>query len=115
MTERSTPTDHKTRLADLRAELSGLGLDGFVIPKADEHQGEYVAARSERLDWLSGFSGSAGSAVVLADRAAIFVDGRYTLQVSDEVDVDLFEPCHLTNEPPTDWISEHMADGQRLA
>ena len=114
MTERSTPPDHKTRLADLRAELSGLELDGFIVPKVDEHQGEYVAARSERLAWLSGFSGSAGSAVVLTERAAIFVDGRYTLQVRDEVEVDLFEPRHLTNEPQTEWISDHLADGQRL-
>ncbi len=115
MTSPSSEPPDKARLADLRRELSSQKLDGFVIPKADEHQGEYVAARSERLQWLTGFSGSAGSAIVLAERAAIFVDGRYTLQARDEVDVELFEPRHLTSEPQTDWISAHMTDGQRLA
>ncbi len=71
----------------LREWLAANGLDGFIVPRADEHQGEYVAAGSERLKWLTGFSGSAGVAIVLADRAIIFVDGRYTLQVRDQVDL----------------------------
>ncbi len=115
MTDPSSETDDKARLADLRRELSRQNIDGFIVPKADEHQGEYVAARSERLQWLTGFSGSAGSAVILAERAAIFVDGRYTLQARNEVNAELFEPRHLTSEPQTDWISKCMADGQRLA
>ena len=80
------------RLAALRAELIRRGLDGFVVPRADEHQGEYVPRRSQRLAWLTGFSGSAGLAIVLADTAAIFIDGRYTLAVRAQVDTDAFVP-----------------------
>ena len=75
------------RVADLRAEIAAQGLDGFVVPMADEYQNEYVPRHAKRLAWLSGFGGSAGTIVVLADKAAIFVDGRYTLQVRDQVDV----------------------------
>ena len=82
--------DHAGRLAALRAELAGRGLAGFAVPHADEHQGEYIPLRAERLNWLTGFTGSAGMAVVLADQAAVFVDGRYTLQVRDQVDGTLF-------------------------
>ncbi len=98
----------------LRAELSHRSLDGFVIPRADAHLGEYVAADSERLAWLTGFTGSAGMAVVLDASAAIFVDGRYTLQVRDQVAGGLFEYCHLSEQPPGDWIAQHMAAGQAL-
>src|ERR1700742_2199054 len=79
------------RLAALRAELKRRNLDGFIVPRADRHQGEYVPPSDERLSWLTGFTGSAGSAVVLADKAAIFVDGRYVLQVRDQIDPNLFE------------------------
>ena len=102
------------RVAALRAALVELECDGFVVPHADEHQGEYLAARSERLTWLTGFSGSAGMAIVLPERAAIFVDGRYTLQVRDQVDTDLFEPRHVTDEPAKDWLAEHLPSGARL-
>src|SRR5438094_7163807 len=88
------------RVAALRYELSRRQLAGFLVPRADEHQGEYVPPRAERLAWLSGFTGSAGLAIVLADRAAVFVDGRYTLQLRDQVDLSLFEPRHLIEEPP---------------
>ena len=74
------------RLAALRAELARRGLDGFVVPHSDEYQSEYLPPCNERLAWLTSFTGSAGAAVVLKDRAAIFVDGRYTLQVRDQVD-----------------------------
>ena len=84
----SDPTLGTPRVAQLREWLAGNNLDGFIVPRADEHQGEYVAARSERLKWLTGFSGSAGVAIVLRDRALIFVDGRYTLQVREQVDLD---------------------------
>src|SRR5437764_3956258 len=90
--EQSDASRCAERLAALRAELARRGLDGFIVPRADEHQGEYVPRRSQRLGWLTGFSGSAGMAIVLADRAAIFVDGRYTLAVRDQVDVDAFTP-----------------------
>jgi Xaa-Pro aminopeptidase len=102
------------RLARLRAELSGRGLAGFVVPRADEHQGEYVALRAERLAWISGFTGSAGLVIVLADRAAIFVDGRYTLQARAQADPALFEHRHVTEEPPQDWIAANLKPGERL-
>ncbi len=102
------------RLVDLRAELRRRELDGFIVPRADEHQGEYVARRAQRLAWLTGFTGSAGMAVVLSDRAAIFVDGRYTLQVGAEVDTAAFTPLHLMDYPPTRWIAETLREGARL-
>ncbi|MFZ0695038.1 MAG: aminopeptidase P family protein [Alphaproteobacteria bacterium] len=102
------------RLFALRAELAKHGLAGFVVPRADEHQGEYVAPRSERLAWLTGFTGSAGAAVVLLDKAAVFVDGRYTLQACDEVDIGLFEIRHLIESPPAEWIAANLPRGTRL-
>jgi Xaa-Pro aminopeptidase len=106
--------DHAARLADLRAELAGRGLAGFIVPRSDEHQGEYVAPRAERLAWLTGFTGSAGAAVVLADKAAVFVDGRYTLQAADEVDGRLFTIEHLVEAPPAQWIAKHLRAGEKL-
>ena len=102
------------RLADLRAELARRGLEGFIVPRTDEHQGEYVSARAERLAWLTGFNGSAGLAVVLEEHAAIFVDGRYTLQVRAQVDDRAYAVRHLTEEPATDWIAVSLAAGARL-
>jgi Xaa-Pro aminopeptidase len=104
----------RERLADLRAELTRRKLDGFIVPRTDEHQGEYVPMRAERLRWLTGFAGSAGVAVVLAETAAVFVDGRYTLQVKDEVHVDLFTPCHIAEKTPFDWIAETLPAGAAL-
>ena len=100
------------RLKALRRELERLGLDGFIVPHADEYQGEMLPMRSERLNWLTGFGGSAGVAVVLKEKAAIFVDGRYTLQVKVQVRKEDFAFHHLVNEPPTDWIAEHLAGGR---
>lgn len=108
------PALGRERAERLRAELGRRGLDGFLIPRADEHQGEYVPPHAERLRWLTGFSGSAGLAIVLLDRAAIFVDGRYTLQVRTQVDADVFEPKHLIDEPPARWIEENLVHGARL-
>src|SRR6478752_10134627 len=88
------------RVAELRAELGRRGLDGFMVPRADRHQNEYLPASEERLAWLTGFTGSAGAAIVLADRAAIFVDGRYTIQVRDQVDTSSFAVEHLVENPP---------------
>ena len=104
----------RERAGALREELKRCGLDGFIIPRADEHQNEYVPACAERLLWLTGFSGSAGVAVVLMDRAAIFVDGRYTLQAPEQVDAEIFTPLHLMDEPPTGWIEKHLKHGGRL-
>ena len=96
------------RLAAFRAELARRGLDGFVVPLSDEHQGEYVARRSQRLAWLTGFTGSAGMAIVLAERAALFVDGRYTLQAAAQVDGSFYERRHISDEPADAWLREHL-------
>jgi Xaa-Pro aminopeptidase len=97
-----------SRLAALRAELKRRGLDGFVCPRADAHQNEYVPPCEERLAWLTGFTGSAGFAAVLPDRAAVFVDGRYTLQAADEVDTSLFSIEHLVDAPPDQWLEKNV-------
>ncbi len=102
------------RLARLRHELTTRALDGFVVPRSDEHQGEYVPPRGQRLAWLTGFTGSAGLAVVLRDKAAIFVDGRYTLQAAQQVDAQAFEVHHLTEEPPARWLETALAAGAVL-
>ncbi|HEY3908442.1 MAG TPA: aminopeptidase P family protein [Stellaceae bacterium] len=102
------------RLSRLRRELSARGLDGFVVPRSDEHQGEYVPPRGQRLAWLTGFTGSAGLAVVLRERAALFVDGRYTLQAAQQVDGNLFEVHHLIDEPPQHWIAAALKPGTVL-
>ncbi len=108
------PSDPK-RLADLRCELTRRGWDGFVVPRSDEHQGEYVPPRAERLAWLTGFTGSAGLAAVIGEKAAIFVDGRYTLQVRGEVDSALFVPRHLSEEPLSGWIAKELPKGAKFA
>jgi Xaa-Pro aminopeptidase len=102
------------RLALLRRELAACGLAGFVVPRSDEHQGEYVPPRGQRLAWLTGFTGSAGLAVVLREHAALFVDGRYTLQAAQQVDGKQFEIRHLIDEPPTRWIGAALKAGEVL-
>jgi Xaa-Pro aminopeptidase len=104
----------RERVERLRKELAEAELVGFLVPRADEHQGEYVPPRAQRLAWLTGFTGSAGLAVVLADVAAIFVDGRYTLQVRDEVPGDVFEYHHVTDSPPAEWLRLRLRQGDRL-
>ena len=100
------------RLALLRAELARRGLDGFLVPRGDEHLGEYVPPSAERLAWLTGFTGSAGLAVVLAGRAAVFTDGRYTLQLAQESGPE-WERLHLTQTPPPAWVAA-AAKGTRI-
>ncbi len=102
------------RLAAFREELARRHLTGFVIPRADQQQNEYVPPSEERLAWLTGFTGSAGLAAVLPDQAAIFVDGRYTLQVRDQVDPALFEPRHVTDQPLERWVAENLPKGAVL-
>src|SRR5438105_7116659 len=91
------------RVAALRTELARRNLTGFIVPRADRHQNEYVPAAEERLAWLTGFTGSAGAAVVLMERAVLFVDGRYTLQAREQVDTTLFEVAHRAETPPDQW------------
>ncbi|MDO5529403.1 MAG: aminopeptidase P family protein [Paracoccus sp. (in: a-proteobacteria)] len=100
------PEDGPPRLAALRARMAEAGLDAFIIPHADRFQGEYVAARDERLAFLTGFSGSAGLAVVTADEAGVFVDGRYRVQVRNEVDTGHFTPVNWPETQPADWLAE---------
>lgn len=103
-----------SRVAALRAELKRRGLSGFVVPRADRQQNEYLPASEERLAWLTGFSGSAGAAVILADSAALFVDGRYTLQAEAQVDTSTFSIEHLVENPPDRWIEQKLTSGAKL-
>ena len=110
---------HEARLAALREELAKRGLDGFVVPISDEHMSEYVGEYAQRLGWLTGFGGSAGSAAVLAGRytgkgAAIFTDGRYTVQVREQVDGNLFDYEPVPETSPAKWLAEHAPDGARI-
>jgi Xaa-Pro aminopeptidase len=105
---------YEARLAALRAQLKSDQLDGFVVPICDEHMSEYVGEYAQRLGWLTGFGGSAGSAVVLSEEAAIFTDGRYTLQVREQVDG---KNWHYVGVPETniaDWLAEHTSAGARI-
>jgi Xaa-Pro aminopeptidase len=108
------PSQGAPRLAALRAELARRGLEGFIIPRADEHQGEYVPPRAERLSWLTAFTGSAGVAVVLRTKAAVFIDGRYTVQAREQVDATQFENLSLIDQPPTDWIATNLPKGAKF-
>jgi Xaa-Pro aminopeptidase len=108
------PSQGRERVKRLRQAMKEAGVDGFLVPRADEHQGEYVPARAERLQWLTGFTGSAGAALVLQDRAVIFVDGRYTLQVRQQADPEIFTFESLVDTPPPAWIAEHVRAGSCL-
>jgi Xaa-Pro aminopeptidase len=105
---------HETRLDSLRRELARQGLDGFVVPIADEHMSEYVGAYAQRLAWLTGFAGSAGSAVVLKEKAAIFVDGRYTIQVREQVDGRLYEYRSVPQDSIAQWLIGNAVQGARI-
>ncbi len=105
---------HEARLDALRKELKRRNLDGFVVPISDEHMSEYVGTYAQRLAWLTGFGGSAGTAVVLADEAAIFVDGRYTLQVRDQVDGKLYSYVSVPQTSIAGWLGEHAPAGARI-
>ncbi|QWG17397.1 aminopeptidase P family protein [Bradyrhizobium sediminis] len=102
------------RLSAFREELARRKLTGFVIPRADQQQNEYVAPSEERLAWLTGFTGSAGMAVVLTRQAAVFVDGRYTLQAAKQVDTRAWQVEPLADPPPESWLAQHLAAGDRL-
>ena len=111
----TSPQTAAPRLAALRAVMVAEGVDAFLVPRADAHQGEYVAPRDARLGWLTGFTGSAGACVVLADRAALFVDGRYTLQARAQTDAGCFEYLSLPGDQPKDWLAGVMEAGQVVA
>src|SRR5579862_274925 len=112
--DQSDASTCEPRLAVLRAELAKRELDGFLVPRADEHQGEYVPRRAERLAWLTAFTGSAGAAVVLTNKAAVFVDGRYTLQVRQQTDTKLFDPRDLISEGVGAWLEANAPKGGKI-
>ncbi len=109
-------SSHETaaRVAALRAELARQNLDGCLLPRADAHQNEYVPRCAERLAWLTGFTGSAGFAVVLKKEAAIFVDGRYVIQVRQEIDPKIFTPVDIAETSPPQWLATHAHEGARI-
>lgn len=105
---------HEARLSALREELKRQDLDGFVVPISDEHMSEYIGSYAQRLAWLTGFGGSVGSAVVLEHKAAMFVDGRYTVQVRDQVDGNLYDYCQIPKESIGAWIAANAGSGARI-
>ncbi|ANS83993.1 Xaa-Pro aminopeptidase [Vibrio scophthalmi] len=108
-------TNTEQRLSAIRQWLVQHDIDALIVPHEDEYLGEYVPAHNERLHWLTGFTGSAGAAVITQDKAAIFVDGRYTVQVTKQVPNALFEYRHLINEPALNWIIDHVTAGKKVA
>jgi Xaa-Pro aminopeptidase len=105
----------KQRVAALRGRLKALGVQGMVVPHEDEYQNEFIPPHAERLAWLTGFTGSAGVAVVMADKAALFVDGRYDLQASRQVDGDIFEVYNIADKRAHDWAGETVGKGDVIA
>jgi Xaa-Pro aminopeptidase len=110
----SERTQSAGRVAALRAVLKRRGLDGFVVPRADRQQNEYLPASEERFAWLTGFTGSAGAAIVLTERAALFVDGRYTVQAAEQADPQIFSIEHLVESPPEQWLEQNLKSGAKL-
>jgi Xaa-Pro aminopeptidase len=111
-TDHASPAQGPARLAALRTALAAEGLAGFIIPRADAYQGEYVAPRDARLEWLTGFTGSAGFCIVLPDVAGVFIDGRYRTQVKSQVDLAHFTPVPWPDIKPGPWIGDHLLQGQ---
>ncbi|WP_033074314.1 aminopeptidase P family protein [Sphingopyxis sp. MWB1] len=105
---------HADRLSRLRAELAARGLDGFIVPISDEHMSEYVGDYAQRMAWLTGFGGSAGTAAVLPEKAAVFVDGRYTVQVRDQVDGALFDYVGVPQSSVAEWLGANISAGQKI-
>ena len=110
-TETACPEQGPPRLALLRRAMADAGLAGFIVPRADAHQGEYVAACDDRLAWLTGFTGSAGLCAVLNDVAGVFADGRYRVQVRAQVDCDHFTPVDWPETKPGVWLAQHLPEG----
>jgi Xaa-Pro aminopeptidase len=108
------PSISYERLKHLRTQIKQAKANGFMIPRSDEHQNEYVAAYAERLAWLTGFNGSAGLAIVMENKAALFVDGRYILQAQNQVDPKLFDIISLAETTPTDWLGTELSKEDRI-
>ncbi|MGI9409464.1 MAG: aminopeptidase P family protein [Hyphomicrobiaceae bacterium] len=109
--ERNLGSETQKRVARLRSELSKLGLDAFLVPRGDQHRGEYVAAASERLAWLTGFTGSAGFSIIAQKSAVLFVDGRYTVQAKAQVPAGIFEVVQIPGATAEDWLIDKLAKG----
>ncbi len=103
---------YKDKLQTLRIVMGGRGMDGFIVPRADEYQGEFLASCAERLPWLTGFTGSGGAAVILKDEAVVLTDGRYTIQVDQQVDAALYGTGDITKLPVSRWLAEHCVRGE---
>ncbi|WP_294539521.1 aminopeptidase P family protein [uncultured Rhodoblastus sp.] len=112
--ETADPSLAAARVKKLRAALKRVHLDGFLVPRADAHQNEYVAPCEERLAWLAGFTGSAGFVIVLRDKAALFVDGRYRAQAREQVDAKIFELVGIGDVSPADWLAKQARKGARI-
>src|ERR1700744_872826 len=110
--DHADPSFGTLHLPLIREATARQGLDGFLIPHEDEHQNEYLPEANDRLAWATGFTGSAGAAVVLKDKAAIFVDGRYTLQVRDQVDLNLFEIKGYVDGGVSAWLEQSLSPGK---
>jgi Xaa-Pro aminopeptidase len=106
--------DTSARVKALRAAMADEGVQAFLVPHSDEHQNEFLPAHAERLHWLTGFSGSAGTAIVAADKAVLFVDGRYTLQARAQVDTNLFEILQIPGHRASHWLTEHLKEGDAV-
>ncbi|MFQ5626366.1 MAG: aminopeptidase P family N-terminal domain-containing protein, partial [Methyloligellaceae bacterium] len=108
------PSNGRARVAQLRKLMKKRGLAAYFVPRTDEHQNEYVPPCAERLSWLTGFTGSAGKAIVAARAAALFVDGRYTLQAPEQADTRVFDILQIPENEPADWIKKHLKKGDAL-
>jgi Xaa-Pro aminopeptidase len=110
----ASKAEQPKRLNELRGVLAAQKLDGFFVPLSDEYMNEYVPDSAQRLAWLTGFTGSAGMALVLTNKAALFIDGRYTIQAAQQVDDSLYELRHITRNPVTEYLKKHVQPGQRI-
>lgn len=114
MVAKGSNGNSKKKLTELRKALTEMNVDGLILPRADEHQGEYIPPGAERLAWLTGFDGSAGFAIILQNTAAVFTDGRYTLQIRQQVDQNYFDVEHIVENPPIKWLEQKMVSGNRI-
>ncbi len=112
--DKPTDSNHAKRIPALRKAMRAMGLDGFIVPREDEFQGEYVPAAHDRLNWLTGFGGSAGTAIIMARKAALFVDGRYILQAPDQVDTKILEIVPVMQTAPHQWLANTMKAKQTI-
>ena len=114
MTFVATSTDQKPRLAALRSAMANSDISGFLIPRTDQYQNEYIPDCAQRLAWLTGFTGSAGLGIALHNKAAVFVDGRYTVQVQQQIDTTNWDGIHSAEQAPSHWLQNNVTENQRI-